>query len=67
MKVKPSKRYKRTMMKVGGSVTVPIPKDIRRKLDIARGDEVYVFLSGDIIIIEKKERKVWDGRIKRKD
>ena len=67
VKPKPKKRFKRKMMKVGGSVTVPIPKEIRRKIDIAKGDEVYVFCQGVKIIIEKIERKEWDGRIERKD
>ena len=54
-------------MRVGGSVVVPIPRKLRQEMGIDVGDHVDVMggLNGAVII--KKQRKVWDGRITRKN
>lgn len=54
-------------MRVGGSVVVPIPKEIRRIVDLGIGERVDIFVKADMQIIIQKERKAWDGIIKRKD
>jgi antitoxin component of MazEF toxin-antitoxin module len=62
-----SKIYNRKIMRVGGSVVVPIPRKLRQEMGIDVGDHVDVMggLNGAVII--KKQRKVWDGRITRKN
>ncbi len=62
-----TKVYSRKVMRVGGSVVVPIPKEIRRIVDLGIGERVDIFIKPDGQIIMKKERKAWDGVIKRKD
>ncbi len=61
------KIYSRKIMRVGGSVVVPIPRKLRQEICLDVGDHVEVMegLNGAIII--KKHGKVWDGRIKRKN
>lgn len=54
-------------MRVGGSVVVPIPKEIRRLISLGIGERVDIFINPDGQIIIQKEEKAWDGIIKRKD
>ncbi len=61
------KIYSRKIMRVGGSVVVPIPKEIRRLIDIGIGERVDIFVNPAKQIIIQKERKAWDGIIKRRD
>lgn len=57
----------RKMMRVGGSVVVPIPAKLRQKLGFGVGDYVMVKEGPDGTIIIEKERKIWDERITRKN
>lgn len=59
--------YRRKVMKVGGSVVVPLPKEIRRVVNLGVGDMVDVFINEDGQIILKKVERAWSGRITRKD
>ena len=59
--------YRRKVMRVGGSVVVPIPKKLRQDLGIGVGEYVKITMVGDHSILIKKEEKAWDGRITRKD
>lgn len=61
------KEYRRKVMRVGGSVVVPIPKKLRQDLGIGVGEYVKICSVNEHSILIKKERKVWDGRITRKD
>jgi antitoxin component of MazEF toxin-antitoxin module len=61
------KIYNRKIMRVGGSVVVPLPRKLRQEIGLDVGD--YVMVSegqGGEIKIEK-QRKVWNGRITRKN
>ncbi|MBA7570692.1 hypothetical protein ES708_12445 [subsurface metagenome] len=57
----------RKVMRVGGSVVVPLPRELRQKLGIGVGDYVKVKEGPDETIIIEQERRPWDGIIKRKD
>jgi len=57
----------RKVMRVGGSVVVALPRELRQKLNIGVGDYVMVKEGPDGTIIIEKERESWDGIIKRKD
>jgi len=59
--------YRRKLMRVGGSVSVPIPRELRQALGIGTGEYVTLVAVNEHSILLKKERKVWDGRIKKKD
>jgi antitoxin component of MazEF toxin-antitoxin module len=61
------KIYNRKIMRVGGSVVVPLPRKLRQEIGLDVGDHVMVYkgLAGSIKI--EKQRKVWDGRITRKN
>ena len=67
--MKPEKEiyYRRKVMRVGGSVVVPIPKKLRQDLGIGVGEYVKITMVGDHSILIKKEEKAWDGRVTRKD
>lgn len=57
----------RKVMRVGGSVVVPLPRELRQKLGIGVGDYVKLKEGLDGTIIIEKEGRNWDGIIKRKD
>ena len=67
MAEKKVKTYKRKVFRVGGSVVVPLPKELRWILSIGIGEYVKIAEGPGESIVIKKERKDWDGRIKRKD
>lgn len=54
-------------MRVGGSVVVALPRELRQAMGIDVGDHITIYEGPDGSINIKKERKVWDGRIKRKN
>ncbi len=58
---------RRKVMRIGGSVVVALPKKIRQDVGMGVGDYVMVSEGPEGTIIIKKEGKVWDGRIARKD
>ncbi|MBA7609572.1 hypothetical protein ES703_16763 [subsurface metagenome] len=64
---KEPEKYKRKIMRVGGSVVVAIPKEIRRIIELGIGERVDIFVNADKQIIIQKEEKAWDGIIHRKD
>ncbi len=59
--------YTRKIMRVGGSVVVPIPRKLRQEMGIDVGDYVMVYEASAEAIKIEKQRKVWDGRITRKN
>lgn len=61
------KEYRRKIMRVGGSVIVALPKKLRQDLGIGVGEYVKLVSVNEHSILIKKEEKVWDGRIARKD
>jgi len=61
------KTYRRKLMKVGGSVVVPLPKRLRNSLGIGQGDYVEISLAGVDGINIKREKKPWHGHITKKD
>lgn len=67
MKPEKIKMYRRKVMRVGGSVVIPLPKKIRREMDLGVGDQVDIFLNNEGQIILKKVERFWSGRITRKD
>lgn len=67
MKPEKVEMYRRKVMKVGGSVVVPLPKKLRQSLGILVGDYVRVWMGETGEIVLKKEGKEWDGSIKIKD
>ncbi len=44
--------HSRTLIKVGGSVCVPLPPVIQRKLQVHKGDEMVWFIDGFHVSIE---------------
>ncbi|MBA7548643.1 hypothetical protein ES705_41108 [subsurface metagenome] len=48
-------------------MVVPLPRELRQKLNISVGDYVMVKEGPDGTINIEKEREHWDGIIKRKD
>ncbi|MBA7536532.1 hypothetical protein ES705_28796 [subsurface metagenome] len=64
---KTGKIYTRKIMRVGGSVVVPLPRILRQEMGLDVGDYVEVMEGLNGAIILKKKRKVWDGRITRKN
>lgn len=67
MKPEKVEKYRRKIMRVGGSVMVPLPRKLRQDLGIGVGDYVSFVAVDEHSIIIKKEEKIWDGRIARKD
>ncbi|MBA7531434.1 hypothetical protein ES705_23647 [subsurface metagenome] len=61
------KIYNRKIMRVGGSVVVPLPRKLRQEMGLDVGDYVMVYEGSAGSIKIEKQRKVWDGRIKRKN
>ncbi|MBA7556297.1 hypothetical protein ES705_48997 [subsurface metagenome] len=61
------KTYSRKIMRVGGSVVVPLPRKLRQEMGIDVGDYVMVYKGLTGVIQIEKQRKVWDGRITRKN
>ena len=61
------KIYNRKIMRVGGSVVVPLPRKLRQDLGIGVGDYVKLVSVNEHSILIKKEGKVWDGRVARKN
>ncbi len=61
------KIYNRKIMRVGGSVVVPLPRKLRQDLGIGVGDYVKLVSVNEHTILIKKEGKVWDGRVARKN
>ena len=59
--------YRRKVMRVGGSVVVPIPKKLRQDLGIGVGEYVKITTVNEHSILIKKEEKAWNGRVTRKD
>lgn len=68
-KMRPEKEvsYRRKIMRVGGSVVVPLPKRLRQDLGIGVGEYVKITSVNEHSILIKKEEKDWDERITRKD
>ena len=58
-----AKEYKRKLTRVGGSVMVALPKDLRRMLDLGVGDRVQLWAVKEGYIIIQKEKGVRDGNI----
>ena len=58
-----AKEYKRKLTRVGGSVMVALPKDLRRMLDLGVGDRVQLWSVKEGYIIIQKEKGVRDGNI----
>jgi len=67
MKPEKVESWSRKVMRVGGSVLVPLPRKLRQEMNIGVGDYVQVKAGEEGEIIIKKERRVWDGRVARKD
>ena len=61
------KIYNRKIMRVGGSVVVPLPRKLRQEIGLDVGDHVMVYKGLAGVIQIEKQRKVWDGRITRKN
>ncbi len=61
------KEYRRKVMRVGGSVMVPLPRKLRQALGIGVGDYVTLCSVNEHSILIKKEEKPWNGRVARKD
>ncbi|MBA7572103.1 hypothetical protein ES708_13878 [subsurface metagenome] len=61
------KIYNRKIMRVGGSVVVPLPRKLRQEMGLDVGDYVMVYEGSAGAIKIEKQRKVWDGRITRKN
>ena len=61
------KIYNRKVMRVGGSVVVPLPRKLRQEMGIDVGDLVMVYEGSAGAIKIEKQRKVWNGRIARKN
>ena len=56
-------RYTRKVGKQGGSLSVGIPAELTRKLNLSKGDEVEMAMNKDDgeIVIRKKKRELPDG------
>ncbi len=54
-------------MRVGGSVVVPLPRKLRQEIGLDVGDYVMVYEASSGAIKIEKQRKVWNGRITRKN
>lgn len=67
MKPEKVEKYRRKIMRVGGSVMVPLPRKLRQSLGIGVGEYVSLCAMNEHSILIKKEEKDWDGRITRKD
>lgn len=67
MKPEKVEKYRRKIMRVGGSVMVPLPRKLRQDLGIGVGEYVTLCSVNEHSILIKKEGKSWDGRIARKD
>lgn len=67
MKPEKVESWRRKITRVGGSVMVPLPRKLRQDLGIGVGDYVSIKRGEDETIMIEKERKIWDGRIARKD
>ena len=61
------KIYSRKIMRVGGSVVVPLPTKLRQANGFDVGDYVMVYEGPGGSIKIEKQRKVWNGRITRKN
>ena len=64
---KTGKIYTRKIMRVGGSVVVPLPRILRQEMGLDVGDYVMVYECSTGAIKIEKQGKVWDGRITRKN
>ncbi len=58
-----SEHEERKVMKVGGSVVVPIPSKLRKRLNIAPGDRMRINEGAEGTIIMKKVKGVWSERV----
>jgi len=65
--VKRGGKYRRKVFKVGGSMVVPIPKELRQDLGLGVGDYVELVRYDERSINIIKAKEIWDGRITRKD
>ncbi len=65
--MKAIKIYNRKIMRVGGSVVVPLPRKLRQEMGLDVGDLVMVYEGSTGAIKIEKQRKVWNGRIARKN
>ena len=57
----------RKVMKVGGSVVVPIPAKLRKRLNIAPGDRMRIDEGAEGTIIMNKVRSAFNERVVNRD
>jgi len=51
-------RFELSVMQVGNSLRVTIPKEVAKHLELAKGDTVQLWVDNGHIMIEKKAKKV---------